>query len=127
MDSPSRSSAVVAIVDDDPWVRELVVDHLELHGFSCRCHATGESFLLSPDLPAVSCVVLDAHLPDLDGLEILRRLRAARPECPVIFYTGQIDPRFEERARQDGAADYVEKTSSVSSLIAAIQRAITSG
>lgn len=119
-----HSSPLVVVVDDDPWVRELLATHLELHGFSFRCYPSGEAFLASPELANTSCLILDSNLPALSGLDVLGRLNETKHSFPVIFYSGEIDPRLASRARAAGAIECLEKAASPTVLIDAINRAL---
>ncbi|MDB6094530.1 MAG: DNA-binding response regulator [Verrucomicrobia bacterium] len=120
----SQHPSLIVVVDDDPWLRDLVYDQLELHGFACRTHGTAESYLASNDVALTSCLVLDANLPMINGLELQRQLAEAGHTFPVIFHTGQTDPRVEARARAAGAVDFLEKAAAPAHLIDAIARAL---
>ena len=104
-----KKSGIVYIVDDDAALRRwlgtlLVRAGLHPHPFAC-----GEDLLASiHDLPP-GCVLLDVKVPGLDGIEILRRLVALRPECPVIAMGDHSEVRTAVAALKNGAFDYLEK------------------
>src|SRR5580692_7389823 len=88
--SSSMSSAaaiekpLVFVVDDDVSVRESLELLIVKAGWRPEAFASAEEFLARPRAAVPSCLVLDVGLPDLDGLELQRRM-ASRPELPIIF------------------------------------------
>jgi DNA-binding response OmpR family regulator len=110
----------VLVVDDDPTVAEVVVAYLERAGLHAVHAAAGSSALsafvaASPDL-----VVLDLMLPDLDGLEVCRRLRATS-DVPVIMLTALGDEVDRVLGLEVGADDYVTKPFSPRELVLRVQ------
>jgi DNA-binding NtrC family response regulator len=100
----------VLIIDDEIAPGEAVVRLLELDGWAVECAATGAEGLARAQARAVDVAVVDLRLPDLYGLTILERLRAARPGLPVVVVTGcYAEPESEACARQLGAADFLLK------------------
>jgi FixJ family two-component response regulator len=115
---------VVAIVDDDAGVRRALrrlVLSLSYHpiGF-----ASGEDFLASLVEATPSCVLMDQHMPNLNGLEVLRRLRSEGWYVPVIIVTGFDQPGLRQECLDAGASDYLVKPLEASAISAAIQLAI---
>lgn len=116
-----RSHGTVLVVDDEPTISEVVSRYLERAGYDAPTAGDGLEALrlaarFEPDL-----VVLDLMLPELDGFEVLRRLRADREEpTPVILLTakGENDDRLVGLRR--GADDYVVKPFSPSELVARV-------
>lgn len=101
----------IAIVDDDDLFRESLGLNLAEEGYEVVDFPNGESaleFLLSGE--AVDAVLLDWRMPGLDGLGVLRRLREARNEIPVIFLTMLSDEIYEEAALKWGAVDFIDKS-----------------
>jgi two-component system response regulator ChvI len=101
----------IAIVDDDDLFRESLGLNLAEEGYEVVDFPNGESaleFLLSGE--AVDAVLLDWRMPGLDGLGVLRRLREARNEVPVIFLTMLSDEIYEEAALKWGAVDFIDKS-----------------
>src|SRR5260370_7891378 len=79
----------VLLVDDELNIRELVQVALKFHGCSVTTAATGQDALLQADAGRPDLIVLDVMLPDMDGFEVCRRLRAMGNEVPVIFRTAR--------------------------------------
>ena len=96
------------IVDDDETIQRLLVIAAKDHGWRPRTAGSGMGAVEALD-PGIEAVVLDHGLPDIDGLQTLERLRAARPELPVIMLTGLNDAETAVRALRAGAADYLTK------------------
>jgi two-component system phosphate regulon response regulator OmpR len=110
----------VLIVDDDTRLSGMLRDYLAQNGFSARAEATGAGGLaaLSRRPPAV--VVLDVMLPDLDGFECLRRIRAAS-DVPVVMLTAKGDELDRIVGLEIGADDYVPKPFNPRELLARIK------
>ncbi|MFC5176846.1 response regulator transcription factor [Nocardioides taihuensis] len=100
--------ARVLVVDDDPTVREVVVSYLRAHHHEVVEAADGESALRLFAAEQADLVVLDLMLPDLDGLEVCRRLRA-RADVPVVMLTALGAEEDRVAGLEHGADDYVGK------------------
>ncbi|MFY2563053.1 response regulator [Corallococcus terminator] len=107
---PSGTSAGdVLVVDDDSATRELVSRNLRRAGFSTAEARNGEDALLKARVSPPSLVVLDLMMPNLDGFEVLRRLRAEKLQVPVVVLTGKSLTHEEESLLRDGFAGFVKK------------------
>ncbi|HTV98347.1 MAG TPA: response regulator [Steroidobacteraceae bacterium] len=82
------SAIIAAIVDDDQRMLWSLENLLESAGYTVRLFAAAETLLESGQLAELDCLISDIDLPRIDGFELLRRARAARPELPVILITG---------------------------------------
>ena len=110
----------IALVDDDRNILTTVSIALQAEGFATRLYSDGAAALKAlldnpPDL-----AVFDIKMPNMDGLELLRRLRAQSP-LPVIFLTSKDDEGDEEEGLELGADDYIAKPFSLRLLIARIR------
>jgi two-component system response regulator ChvI len=102
---------LIALVDDDALFRESLILNLTGAGFAVQEWGDGEAFLAAVgQLEKPDLVLLDWKMPGLNGIEVLGRLRALRPELPVIFLTVLGQQVFEEAALLGGAVDFVEKS-----------------
>ena len=100
---------VVLLVDDDAAVRRSVAEGLELEGFEVVCASGGRAALAAVETVAPAVIVLDLGMPDLDGLEVLRRLREAGHDVPVCILSARDEVDDRVRGLEAGADDYVVK------------------
>ncbi len=110
MDKRNRKVRVL-VVEDDPDQRQLICDVLEFNspGFSSEVVGVGSGQeCLSQDLDYFDVIMLDFHLPDMPGLELLGKV-LARVDVPVIFVTGESDAEVAGEAIRRGASDYLVK------------------
>jgi DNA-binding response OmpR family regulator len=99
----------VLLVDDDAGIRRTVGEGLELEGFRVVPASGGRAALAAAESVAPAVVLLDLTMPDLDGLEVLRRLRAAGDDVPVCVLSARDEVDDRVRGLQAGADDYVVK------------------
>ena len=126
--APEPSLApTVFVVDDDPGVRAAICSVLEDDGRAVEAFASGEAFLdaYRPGRPA--CILIDAYLPGMDGLELLQHLSDSGQRPPAIMITGRSDVTMAVRAMKAGAVDFIEKPIGRSELLASIDRALEQG
>lgn len=120
----SSADVVVHIVDDEEPVRNSLAFLLGSSGFAVRTHASAAAFLeLAPGIRN-GCLVTDLRMPDIDGVELLRRLKAANAMLPAIVVTGHGDVQMAVEAMKNGALDFIEKPFSDEVLIESIRRAV---
>ena len=103
------NSNIVAIVDDDGDVREVLDALLESAGHTVKTYAQGQQLLDDPELGDVACLVVDQRMPAMTGLSLLRRLHSAGRTIPCVLITGRPEPRIAAEARQLGAIDVLAK------------------
>jgi len=97
---------LIAIVDDDEFVCRAIKRLLALHGMDASIFSSGSTFLDVLDMnPSFvpDCVILDVHMPDLNGLMVQRLLASRRPGTPVIFITAEENPHQIAQALVAGA------------------------
>ncbi len=120
----SPGPAVIFVVDDDDQVRATIRDVLEDDGRLVEDYATCEAFLALYHPGREACLVIDAYLPGMGGLELLRRLREAGHDLPAIMITGNSDVPMAVQAMKAGASDFIEKPVTRDELLACVGRAL---
>jgi UDP-3-O-[3-hydroxymyristoyl] N-acetylglucosamine deacetylase len=117
----------VLVVDDEDRIRSSLRGILSDEGF--RVVDTAEAprvmDMLHRESPAL--VLLDVWMPDIDGIELLRRIKAEQPAVPVIMISGHANIQNAVAATKLGAADFIQKPFSVTGLLASISRALDGG
>jgi FixJ family two-component response regulator len=111
----------IAIVDDDPAMRQAVGRLCGAAALPSRCFSSAEEFLSSDALEDASFLILDVQLPGLSGFELHEHLLKRGIHLPVVFITGQDQPLSREKARKAGAAAYLTKPFPAAELIAAVR------
>jgi two-component system CheB/CheR fusion protein len=115
---------IIFVVDDDSSVREAVRSVLEDDGRLVEDYAACEEFLQTYRPGREACLVIDAYLPGMNGIELLRRLSDAGHRLPAIMITGNSDVPMAVQAMKAGASDFIEKPISRGELLASVQRAL---
>jgi two-component system CheB/CheR fusion protein len=113
---------VIYIVDDDGVVREAMRSVLEAEGRTVLTYSTCEEFLDAYRPGGEACLVIDAYLPGMNGLELLHRLSDAGDQLPSIMVTGHGDVAMAVLAMKAGASDFIEKPAGHGELLAAVNR-----
>jgi two-component system CheB/CheR fusion protein len=125
MAHPSDSAQnVIFVVDDDDDVRGAIMAVLEADGRVVAGYPSGEAFLSAFHPGAGHCLLVDAKLPGIGGIDLLEQLRAAGHELPVIVITGQSDVPMAIRAMKAGASDFIEKPVGRPGLLASVVHAL---
>ena len=115
---------VVFVVDDDVSVRQSLELLISSMGLVPECSATAHDFLARPRPTGPSCVLLDVNLPDLNGLDVQKRVAADRADTSIIFITGCGDIPMSVRAIKAGAVEFLTKPLDDDALLCAIQQAL---
>ena len=110
-------SVKVLVVDDTDHVRNMLVDMLELDGFSVVGKAASGRMAIDLATSAdPDVVVMDYKMPEMDGLTAARTIKDERPDQAIILYTAYMDPDLEARAKQSGIALCVGKVEGLNQL-----------
>lgn len=120
----SHAVPIVFVVDDDVSVRESLELLIRCEGWQPKTFASAQEFLTRPRALAPSCLVLDVSLPDLNGLELQKRVAVDRGFMPIIFITGYGDIPMTVQAMKAGAVEFLTKPFSDEALLSAIRHAI---
>jgi two-component system OmpR family response regulator len=111
----------VLVVDDEPSLTDLLSMALRYEGWDIKTAADGASALRTAREFRPDAVVLDVMLPDIDGLELLRKLRAESPDIPVLFLTAKNDVADRIAGLTAGGDDYVTKPFSLEEVVARLR------
>ncbi len=114
----------IFVVDDDSAVREALRDLLREDGRMVETYASSEAFLDTSRSDREGCLLVDARMPGMGGLALLRRLKSEGNRLPAIMITGQGDVSTAVEAMKAGAADFIEKPIRRDELFASIERAL---
>lgn len=116
---------LIQVVDDEDVVRQSLEAMLGAAGYEVRVYARAEDFIEAVTPHQMGCVVSDVRMPGMDGLSLLRRLRAEGNGSPVVLMTGHGDIALAVAAMKAGAADFIEKPFETEEFLAAIHAAMT--
>jgi FixJ family two-component response regulator len=120
----SHATPIVFIVDDDVSVRESLEALIRCGGWQPETFASAQEFLSRPRVLAPSCLVLDVNLPDLNGLDLQKRVAVDRMDMPIIFITGYGDVPMTVQAMKAGAVEFLMKPFGDDVLLSAVRNAI---
>jgi two-component system CheB/CheR fusion protein len=123
----SPGSPVIFVVDDDANLRNGIRELLEEDGRVVEDYVSCEAFLEAWRPVGECCLIIDAYLPGMSGLDLLGKLRGAGHLPPAIMITGDGDVSIAVQAMQAGALDFIEKPVSREALIASVDRALEQG
>jgi len=115
----------VVVVDDDPLFLRTFAANMESAGYRVTTfkHPSDALANMLKGRPPDACI-LDWHMPEMDGLDVLRKLKAGEFSAPIMFLTGLNQPMFEETAFDQGAIEFVEKTRSLAVILKRLERMI---
>jgi FixJ family two-component response regulator len=120
----SHTTPIVFVVDDDISVRESLEALIRCEGWQPETFASAREFLSHPRVLSPSCLVLDVNLPDLNGLDLQKRVASDRIDMPIIFITGYGDVPMTVQAMKAGAVEFLTKPFGDDVLLNAIRHAI---
>ncbi len=120
----SHATPIVFVVDDDVSVRESLELLIRCAGWRPETFASAQEFLARPRVLAPSCLVLDVSLPDLNGLDLQKRVAVDRIDMPIIFITGYGDVPMTVKAMKAGAVEFLTKPFGDDVLLSAIRHAL---
>jgi FixJ family two-component response regulator len=121
--SEQAARETVFVVDDDASIREGLANLLEAVGIASEQFASAEDFLREWDPARPGCLVLDARLPGMTGVEFQERLRTSSISIPIIFMTAHGDVPMVRKVMKAGAVEFLTKPFEKQELLAAIEHA----
>ena len=123
-DDSGSGPPIIFVVDDDSHIRDGIRGVLEEGGKTVKTYSTAEAFLSAYRPGREACLLIDAYLPGMNGIELLQRLRDTGHRLPAIMITGYGDVQMAVQAMRAGALDFIEKPVERGDLIASIDRAL---
>jgi len=121
------TETVVHVIDDDEAMRDSLAFLLTTAGMASRTYESAVVFLDQLTDAAPGCVVTDIRMPDMTGLELVRRLKERGAPHPIIVITGHGDVPLAVEAMKAGVVDFLEKPFDDDALLGSIRAALTSG
>ncbi|MES2834547.1 MAG: response regulator FixJ [Pseudomonadota bacterium] len=118
---------MVHVVDDDAAVRDSIAFLLDTSGLSSRTYDGAAALLSRGESLEPGCIVTDVRMPEINGLEMIRRLKDLGVTLPVIVITGHADVPLAIEAMHAGVADFIEKPFDDEALLGAVQAALARG
>jgi FixJ family two-component response regulator len=119
-----EGKATVYVVDDEPAVRHSLEALLRAVGLGVRSFASASEFLAAP-VTRPACLLLDVRMPDMDGLQLQKRIAGTDHDLPIIILTGDGNEETRRRSLVAGAVSFFHKPFDDEELLEAIYRAIT--
>ncbi len=107
--APQDAPTVVGVIDPDPVARNGLRTLLHRIGVDVSTYDSAESYLLAANGRHLACLIVDLLLPGMSGLELLRRLRSAGNDVPVVLLADESDVPTAVAAMREGATDFIEK------------------
>jgi two-component system CheB/CheR fusion protein len=121
---PVSGGPTIFIVDDDPHVRDIIKSVFEDDGYNVSDYETCEAFLEAYYPAKAGCLLVDAYLPGMSGLELLKTLQKQGWHIPAVLMTGDSDISIAVEAMRAGAVDFIEKPVARTELLLVIARAL---
>lgn len=121
------SELLVHVVDDDQAVRDSIAFLLDTDGLASRTYGSADALLARADDLEPGCIVTDVRMPDINGLEMVRRLKARSVDLPVVVVTGHADVPLAIEAMRAGVVDFIEKPFDDDALLGSVRSALARG
>jgi FixJ family two-component response regulator len=127
MTAQREQRQTVFVVDDDGSVRKALQRLLAAVGYEVETFASATEFLGATPAESAGCLILDVHMPGMDGLELQQELNSAGSRLPVILITADKDPGVGERGTKAGAVGFLQKPFDDTTLLCLVNAALTGG
>ncbi|WP_018185416.1 response regulator FixJ [Kaistia granuli] len=118
------AEAVIHVIDDDDAVRDSLAFLFESADLTVRTYGSAQAFLAVAPVLVGGCVVTDVRMPEINGIEMLKRLKAQGSLLPVIVITGHADIALAVEAMKSGAVDFMEKPFDDEAMLRAVRTAL---
>jgi len=106
---PGQSHEQICVVDDDEAVADSLKSLLETFGYDVQSYNLGADFLADDRCGATGCLIIDQHMPGMDGLDVVDYLRKQGARVPTILISARFDTKTKERAASLGVTSVLEK------------------
>ncbi|MCE3009527.1 MAG: sigma-54 dependent transcriptional regulator [Proteobacteria bacterium] len=132
MREEKNSKGFIVVIDDDPEMRSLLVDHLRMEGYTVEAFGDGKEAMMylrsgSLESEAVELVLTDIRMPEVDGLSVLRQYHPSHPHIPVVLMTAHASIESAVEGLRRGAFDYLIKPFKLAEISLVIKRALNYG
>ncbi len=124
LEGPTVSRANILIVDDDQSIREFLEILLEKEGYHVCSAGSGEEAIQSMRKEDISLVITDVRMPGIDGVTLLKRIKASHPDIPVILITAFASMDSAVAAMKEGAWDYITKPFQIKEIREVVAKAL---
>jgi two-component system response regulator FixJ len=121
---PTNEDALIHVIDDDDAVRDSLALLLSTEGLRVAAHASASTFLTNVQPGSSGCVVTDARMPEMTGIELLEEMKSRQLTLPVVVITAYADVNLAVQAMKQGAFDFLEKPFDNDALIACVRLAL---
>lgn len=121
----TQSPSIIAVLDDEPQMRKALRRLLTTHGLRVEDYERGADFLAALPSHPVDCLVLDLHMPDVSGFDVLAALAEQQDATPVVVITGHDGPGTVDRVCALGASAFLTKPVDESALLSAIRSTLS--
>lgn len=123
--STMQPEPIIYVIDDDDAVRQSLEFLLKTAGIKVRSFESGKAFLeVLPQIRS-GCIITDVRMPEITGIDLLKRVKETNPDLPVIVITGHGDISLAVEAMKIGAVDFLEKPFDDDLLLAAVRSALS--
>lgn len=122
---PEQTQKPICIVDDDEWVADSLKALLESFGFDVQSYSSGVEFLADDRRRTPGCLVIDEHMPGINGLDVVAQLQEEGTRLPTILISGRLDANIRKRAAGLGVTKILEKPFVASRLVELIQMTLS--
>ena len=114
----------ILVVDDEEFLRTLLIDELTNAGYKVLGAETGEEALTAIKKEKIDVILLDIKMPDISGIEILKFVTKNSPTTRVIMLTGYANLKYAMESKEYGAADFIAKPFNLTDVIASVERVL---